>query len=82
MPKRKRNAVFQVLVGGTIFAYTDLAAEDIQAVEGIASVAPGVNCLIAWVDPRYDADEVAAELQERADRLATMPTFCVADETA
>lgn len=67
MAKPKRAVVIEeIRAVGVLFIYCDHhvdQAAEVKSIEGISSVIIWEDKLWAYVDPRYDLDEVAAEVE-------------------
>lgn len=66
MAKPKRAVVIRKLSVGVLWVYCEHHAEqaaEVGAIEGISAVTIWGDMLWVWVDPRYDLDEVAAEVE-------------------
>lgn len=66
MAKQKKEVVIKVIHGGSIQIWANnLSVEDVMSIEGITNVLSSKTLpWTAYADARYDAQEIAKELEE------------------
>lgn len=67
MAKPKQKYLVEVYHGTWIHVHCDnpeITKHEIEQIEGVEWVDPLNKVLSVWVDPRYDAQEVAQEIRE------------------
>lgn len=72
MAQKQRNIEFGVPSQSSIFCWSDLTPDQYKSIEGVTDIyaSPSEDkSIVVYFDPRYDIEDIKAELEALADKL-------------
>ena len=91
MAKKHAKIMIKHTPGGDLNIWSDLTVEQVESIEGVNWASSHGALICAYLDPRYDPEEIDAEIrtlalaeakaEQASHRASYHERFCVAAET-